>query len=96
MASAPRRGLRAHEVDRVVSVFAGVNARHARVWFDIDGNNHAFKDESIDERLKPGRPRVTPLPQRKRGRSGEAPVPRLRGRGSSSTGAVPVGSSVPR
>ena len=62
----PRGGLRAHEVDRVVSVFSGVNARHARVRLDVNGDDHAFKDESIDERLKPGRPRVTALPQRER------------------------------
>lgn len=47
-------------------VFAGMNARHARVGFDVDGHDNPFEHESIDEGFEAGGTRVIPLPQRQR------------------------------
>ena len=43
-----------------------MNARHARVGFDVDGHDHTLEHEGIDEGFEAGGSRVGPLPQRER------------------------------
>ena len=38
----------------VVPIVAGMNARHARVGFDVDGHDHTLEHEGIDEGFEAG------------------------------------------